>query len=142
MTTIEPALASPVHIVACERILAEALQPVATELRMVDLQHWIAYIHNGDSANLRDLILSSAELHFRPGALDFSGFADSLTNWCEYPVILLNLELILDEITAFLQLKLRPNNASVDLLALSGQTQDVDLPLKLERALSEARTKG
>lgn len=142
MTTMEQAVGGAGRIVACERLLAEALQPVATELRLVDLQHWIAYIHNGDAANLRDLIVSSAELYFRPGAVDFAGFADSVTNWCDNPVILLNIEMMLDEMTAFLQLKLRPNNASVDLLALSGGTEDAELPDRLARALSEARAKG
>lgn len=127
---------------ACERMLADALQPVATELRMVDLQYWIAYIHNGDEANLRDLVMSSAELHFCPGTLDFSGFAESVTNWCDHPAIRLNLELVLDRVTAFIRLTLRANNASVDLLGLAGDSEDNDLPARLERALEDVRAKG
>lgn len=128
--------------IACERIIASALQPVATELRMVDLHHWIAYIHNGDDANLRDLVVSSAELHFKPGAIDFSGFAESVTGWADSPEIHLNIELNLDEVTAFLQLKLRNTSASVDLLALSGDTDSDDLPARLSAAIAQAQATG
>ena len=61
--------------------LAEGLADVATELRLVNVLDLIAYVHADRSANLEDLVNSSAELYFKPGTLRYGWAADLDVRW-------------------------------------------------------------
>ena len=61
----------------CERLMAEALRPVAAELRLVELDELIFHVKSGRCAEMADIVASCAELHFRPGALEFALAADA-----------------------------------------------------------------
>jgi len=52
-----------------ERTLGAGLKELASELRLIDAADFAAFIRIGHMANLRSLVHSSAELHFKPGAL-------------------------------------------------------------------------
>jgi hypothetical protein len=47
--------------------LGTAFEPVAAELRLVDVADFIAYIHAEKFANIQDIVNSSVELFFKPG---------------------------------------------------------------------------
>ena len=112
------------EINGCERLLAEALRDVATELRLVDVGDFIAYVRNSRLANIRDLIASSSELYFQPGTLQFGDVADADTPWDAPANILLDLEFQHDGLTAFVRLTLSRESAAVEMLGLHGTGHD------------------
>ena len=52
-----------------EVIVAKAIESVVSELRMVDVADYVAYIKLERFANISDLVASAAELYFMPGTL-------------------------------------------------------------------------
>jgi hypothetical protein len=104
---------------ACEKILAESLADVATELRLVNVIDLIGYVQGQHCANLEDLINSSAELYFRHGALRYAWSADLEVVWDSSPTISLNMEFCWSGVTAFFNLCLYAARAGVDLQHLT-----------------------
>ena len=60
-----------------ERIIADALIDVASELRLTDVAELITLIRNDQDANLADLVNSSTELFFKSGTLRYALSATS-----------------------------------------------------------------
>lgn len=54
-----------------EQILAEAISPVASELRLLDAADLISLLRFESYGNLADLVASAAELYFLPGTVNF-----------------------------------------------------------------------
>jgi hypothetical protein len=104
---------------ACEKILAESLADVATELRLIDVIDLIGYVQGQRSANLEDLVNSSAELYFRCGALRYAWSADLDVAWDALPTISLNMEFCWSGVTAFFNLCLDAARAGVDIQHLA-----------------------
>ena len=52
-----------------EQILAEAIRPVASELRLVDAADLISLLKFEHYGSLADLVSSAAELYFHPGTV-------------------------------------------------------------------------
>ena len=59
-----------------ERVLADAVVGVATELRLSDPTEFILLVHGQQEANISDLVNSSSELFFKKGALRYALSAD------------------------------------------------------------------
>jgi hypothetical protein len=74
------------------RTLAMAVEPVAAELRLVDVADFIAYIHDEEFANIQDIVNSSVELFFKPGTLSFGWGAEVEVDWDRAPVVALDME--------------------------------------------------
>jgi hypothetical protein len=72
--------------------LGTAFEPVAAELRLVDVGDFIAYIHAEKFANIQDIVNSSVELFFKPGTLSFRWGAEFELEWNSLPVITLDME--------------------------------------------------
>src|ERR1700732_4448350 len=72
--------------------LGAAFEPVAAELRLVDVGDFIAYIHSEKFANIQDIVNSSVELFFKPGTLSFRWGAEFELEWNSLPVITLGIE--------------------------------------------------
>lgn len=104
---------------ACERILAENLADVATELRLVNVIDLIDYVRAERSANLEDIVNSSAELYFHPGALRYAWSAELEVLWEAPPSISLNMEFSRSGVTAFFRLCLDSSRAAVDIQHLA-----------------------
>jgi hypothetical protein len=104
---------------ACERILAENLADVATELRLIDVADLIGYIRGQSSATLEDLVNSAAELYFKHGALRYALCADMELSWELFPSVSLNMEFCWHGVAAFFRLRLDFACAGVDLQHLS-----------------------
>ena len=71
--------------------LGTAFEPVAAELRLVDVGDFIAYIHAEKFANIQDIVNSSVELFFKPGTLSFGWSAEFALDWNSLPVITLDM---------------------------------------------------
>jgi hypothetical protein len=72
--------------------LGTAFEPVAAELRLVDVADFVAYIHAEKFANIQDIVNSSVELFFKPGTLSFGWSAEFELDWNSLPVISLGME--------------------------------------------------
>lgn len=57
------------HSTQREKILADAISPVATELRLLDASDLISLLRFEYYGNLSDLVASAAELFFHPGTV-------------------------------------------------------------------------
>ena len=77
---------------ACERALAESMADVATELRLVNASDLVRYVQCERCAHIEDLVNSSAELYFKPGALRYGWTADLELVWDAPPIVSLDME--------------------------------------------------
>ena len=57
------------HSTVREILVGEAIRDVVSELRMVEVADYVAYVRLGHLANLADLVDSAAERYFMPGTL-------------------------------------------------------------------------
>ena len=89
-----------------EKIVADAIRPVATELRLIDAADFIALLRFESHGSLADLVSSAAELYFLPGTVNFGIGGNYTLDWDTEPEITLDLELKPDGVTVYAQLAL------------------------------------
>lgn len=99
--------------------LAKAFEPVAAELRLVDVADFIAYIHAEKFANIHDIVNSSVELFFKPGTLSFGWDADFELEWNSLPAITLGMEFRHRSVWLVFKLILRAQQTNVIIEYLS-----------------------
>ena len=75
-----------------ERVLADAIVDVATELRLSDPTEFIMLVRGEQDANISDLVNSSSELFFKKGALRYGLSADCALGWGSTPSVSLDME--------------------------------------------------
>jgi hypothetical protein len=102
------------HSTVREILVANAIRDVVTELRMVDVCDYIAFIRMGRLANLADLVESSAERYFMPGTLRLGHGGDVQLDWGGEPRLTLDLELRPQGATVYFTLTLEAETAAVD----------------------------
>lgn len=125
-----------------EVIVADAIREVVSDLRLVDVGDYIAFIRLERLANIADLVDSSAELHFMPGTLRLGHGGEAHVAWDNPPRIVLDLELRPQGVTVYFALTMTAQHASVDVnyVAFDDPSRD---PLEnndfLEAALERAR---
>ncbi|WP_440981363.1 hypothetical protein [Shinella sumterensis] len=98
-----------------ERIVAEAISPVASELRLLDAADLISLLRFELYANLSDLVSSAAELYFHPGTVSFGAGGDYRLEWGGPPEIVLDVEIKPRDITIYAQLILTDEHAAIDI---------------------------
>ncbi|SJZ81597.1 hypothetical protein [Consotaella salsifontis] len=103
------------HTAVRERLLAEALQEIVAELRLVDVVDYIAFLRMGEHGNIGDIVRSSSELHMKPGVLRFADGGEIDLNWGSVPVIALDLEFRHEPVVVHFRLELGAVNAAVDI---------------------------
>ncbi|TPW26133.1 hypothetical protein [Pararhizobium mangrovi] len=96
------------------RIVGEALRPVASELRLVDVGEFVAFIRFECWGAISDLFDGAADLYFAPGVVRFADAASFDLDWAGEPTIRLDTMLRLSGITIFLRLVLEARTATVD----------------------------
>ena len=96
-----------------EKILADGLLAVASELRLIDVAELIDFVRGEKYSNIQDLIDSSVELYFRPGVLTFAWVAQTRLEWGAAPTISLDMEFRNRCVTVFFCLQLEGHAASV-----------------------------
>lgn len=99
-----------------ERVLADAIVDVATELRLADPTEFILLVRGEQEANLSDLVNSSSELFFKKGALRYALSADCALGWGSTPSVSLDMEFRHESVTAFFRLILGGHRAAVELM--------------------------
>ncbi|WP_127077583.1 hypothetical protein [Rhodomicrobium lacus] len=112
---VESAPELEVDFATLERVLGAALGGFASELRLVDVLDFAAFIRIGQIANLRSLIHSSAELYFKPGTIELCELGQALLSWSAPPEILLPMRFRHAGVRAYFHLRLAARSASVDL---------------------------
>jgi hypothetical protein len=119
------------ELISHERIIAEGIVEVATELRMVDASELVALIRNNEQANISDIVSSSSELYFKAGALRYGLVADYELVWSSAPTVVLNMEFGHASVSAFFRLILTCSSAGIEVLDmlfgeadLSGETRN------------------
>lgn len=125
-----------------ERIVAEAISPVATELRLLDPADLIALLRFEANGSIADLVSSAAELYFHPGTINFGAGGNYRLEWGEAPEVTLDLELKPKDITIYAQLTLTRDVAGLEINHISFAHPSSDPhenTALLERNLQEAR---
>ncbi|KAA2234699.1 hypothetical protein [Salinarimonas soli] len=125
-----------------EKLLAEAVQHVAAELRLVDVSILARYIAQEKHGNIDDLVASSAELFFKPGTLRYGLRAEIDLRWGGSPAVAFDLEFCHEDVTVFFCLTLAALKASVAIHAVTIASPAASPPENTERlrhALQDAR---
>lgn len=130
------------HADTREIIVAEAIEQVVRELRLVDVADYIAFIRLEHFACLSDLVDSAAELFFLPGTLRLGHGGEAHVEWSGSPRIVLDLELRPPGATVYFQLTLSEHEAAVVVNYVAFEAPDED-PARntalLRAALERAR---
>lgn len=125
-----------------EKIVAEALSPVASELRLLDPADLISLLRFECYGSLADLVASAAELYFHPGTVNFGAGGEYKLEWDGVPTVVLDLELKPIGVTVYAQLHLADEFAAIDINHISFQhpsdNPDVNTEF-LKRSMREAR---
>jgi hypothetical protein len=98
-----------------EKIVAEALRPVATELRLIDAADLVSLLRYERWGNIADLVNSAAELYFLPGTIRFGIGGNYEMDWNKLPQISLDLEIMADAVTVYAQLSLTDELAGIEI---------------------------
>ncbi len=125
-----------------ERIIANALIDVASELRLTDAAELVAMIRNDHTANLADLVNSSTELFFKRGTLRYALSASVKAPWDGTPVVALDLEFRHAMVSAFFRLTIGQRQARVEIVDILFDEKELSERAKGERlaaALASAR---
>lgn len=109
-----------------EKIVAEAIRPVATELRLIDAADFIALLRFESHGSLSDLVSSAAELYFLPGTVNFGIGGNYSLDWGTEPEITLDLELKPDGVTVYAQLALGKDTAGLEINHIAFQQPSED----------------
>ena len=130
------------HSAEHEKIVAEALSPVASELRMIDAADLVSLLRYERWGNISDLVSSAAELYFLPGTVNFGTSGEYRLDWDRKPEILLDHEIKPEGVTIYAKLSLADVQAGleIDHIAFHRPVADLETETKfLARTLSEAR---
>ena len=103
------------HAAMRRRALAEALRGFASELRLVDVEHFVCLARDGHNVALEELVESSAELAFRPGALRYGWGSGVDIGWDRAPRVRLDLEFCHAGVNVFFGLFLSDRRAAIDI---------------------------
>jgi hypothetical protein len=125
-----------------EKIVAEAICPVATELRLLDAADLVSLLRFECYGNLADLVSSAAELYFLPGTVNFGAGGDYSLDWGTEPEVTLDMELRPQGVTVYAKLLLQKDTAGVEVthVAFNNPSADPnDNTAFLRKSLQEAR---
>ena len=104
------------HLRAHEKVVADGMVDVATELRLADASELMLMIRNNQAANIADLVNSSTELYFKPGALKYALSAGCNVGWDSAPTIALDMEFRNAPVCVFFRLMLGRSRAGVEVI--------------------------
>jgi hypothetical protein len=125
-----------------EKILAQAINPVATELRLLDAGDLISLLRLERYGSIADLVSSAAELYFHPGTVNFGSGGEYRLEWDGPPQIMLDLEIKPRGVSVYARLMLSDQTAGIEIDHITFQEPSQD-PLEntafLSRSLHEAR---
>ncbi len=104
-----------------EMIVAEAINPIATELRLLDPADLISLLRFECYGSIADLVSSAAELYYHPGTINFGAGVEYKLEWEGVPEIVLDLELKPKGATVYARLILADRHAAIEINHVSFQ---------------------
>jgi hypothetical protein len=119
-----------------ERIIANALIDVASELRLTDAAELVAMIRNDHAANLADLVNSSTELFFKSGTLRYALSASVTAPWDGTPVVSLDMEFRHAMVSAFFRLTIGQRQAGIEIVDVLFDEKGLTHRAKAERLMA------
>jgi len=119
-----------------ERIIADALVDVASELRLTDAAELILMIRNDHAANIADLVNSSTELFYKSGTLRYALSASFKAPWDATPVVAIDMEFRHAMVSAFFRLTIGQRRAGVEIIDILFDERGLDDRAKAERLLA------
>ena len=105
----------PLDLHDMERTLGEALRDFASELRLADAADFAAFIRIGHMPNLRSIVRSAAELHYKPGTLDLAEPGELELGWLSPPLVTLPMILRHRGLRVYFRLRLAALFAAVEI---------------------------
>jgi hypothetical protein len=136
---------SRTHFPAAEKIIAESIVDVATELRLADVSDLMLFIRCDQTANIEDIVNSSTELYFRNGTLKYALAAGCSVRWDAPPTILLDMEFRHAAVSVFFRLVLSQSRAAVEVIDIFFDETGLDddaMTQKLIDAVADAKLPG
>jgi hypothetical protein len=124
-----------------EAIVAHAMGPLASELRLIDPADLISLLRLEYHGNISDLVSSAAELYFHPGTINFGTGGDYSLDWNTYPSVTLDLEIKPRGVTIHAQLTLEAESARLEINYINFVTPSTNPDENtdfLEKSLREA----
>ncbi|CDZ57017.1 hypothetical protein [Neorhizobium galegae] len=125
-----------------EEIVAQAISPVASELRLLDAGDLISLLRLECHGSLADLVSSAAELYFHPGTVSFGSGGDYKLEWNGKPEVVLDLEIKPRGVSVYARLTLADQLAAleIDHIAFQAPFEDPhDNTAFLAKSLQEAK---
>jgi hypothetical protein len=119
-----------------ERIIADALIDVASELRLIDVEELIRLIGNEEAANLADIVNSSTELFFKSGTLRYALSASFRAPWDATPEVALDMEFRYAMVSAFFRLTIGRRRARLEIIDILFDEEGLDDGAQDERLLA------
>jgi hypothetical protein len=98
-----------------ERLIAECVGAMVSELRLVDVEQLIALVTLQMFNNIADLVASSCERHFLPGFITLGQGCDVAAAWDRPPVITIDLIMHLGWGKAYFSVRMGAAHADVHL---------------------------
>jgi hypothetical protein len=124
------------HVRDLEKIIAEAIVDVATELRLADVSDLMLFIRSDQTANIEDLVNSSTELYFRNGTLKYALVAGCSVRWDALPTIMLDMEFRHAAVSVFFRLVLSQSRAAVEIIDIFFDEQGLAQEAKIDRLIA------
>ena len=109
-----------------EQALGDALQQVASELRLIDLADLIAFIRMEQFGNIAALVSASTDLFFESGAICFARSGDVRAGWSESPRVTLDLEFRDPRVRVYFRLFLEEAQAAIEIDYINYEVPDKD----------------
>lgn len=114
------------HALSREIIVAEAIQELVSELRLVDVADYIAFIRLEHFGCIADIVDSAAELYYMPKTFRLGHGGEAHVTWTDVPRIELDLELRTRGVTVYFTLSLAADTASVEVNYVAFEKPDAD----------------
>ena len=120
-----------------EKVLANGLRDVASELRLIDAIDLVAFIRTEQFGNIENLVSSSTELFFKPDTIAFGASGDVDLTWGAPPTIGLDMEFRHLSVNVYFRLLLESVCAAIEIHHISFESGSAD-PDENTRLLAEA----
>ena len=98
-----------------EKIVADAICTVATELRLIDVADLVAMVRFERHGDLADLVASAAEMFFLPGTVRLGIGGDYSLDWGGRPQVVLDLEIRPRGVTIYARLTLEQDHGGIEI---------------------------
>ncbi len=98
-----------------EKIIADAICTVASELRLIDVADLISMLRFERHGDLADLVASAAEMYFLPGTIQLGIGGDYYLDWGGQPRVVLDLEIRPKKVTIYARLILEQDCGGIEI---------------------------